>query len=246
MPIDIFGFSIGRKKDIGKTSLEPIPEFKKDPESFVAPETYDGTYTFETGGIFGQYASFQSSTKSEIQRINTYRSMSLYPEVDQAIEDIINESMVYSDTEDPVKLDLSRLKNSDVVKTKIQREFKNILKLLDFNKRCHDIFRRWYIDSKLYYHILIDKENPQEGIQEIRPIDPLKMKRVRKVVKDKTHSGINAEGRAAVPMVKNVEEYYTYTNTDKFIAYPEHQKEEYFILMLVIFLRIRQSSTLEN
>jgi len=215
MPIDIFGFTIGRKKDIGKTSLEPLPEFKKDPESFVAPETYDGTYTFETGGVFGQYADFSSSTKSETQRIQTYRSMSLYPEVDQAIEDIVNESIVYSDTEVPVRLDLSKLNNSDVVKSKIQREFRHILKLLDFNKRCHDIFRRWYIDSKLYYHILIDKGAPEDGIKELRPIDPIKMKRIRKVNKDKAPLPMTPEGKPAVPLIKNVEEYYTYTNTDK-------------------------------
>lgn len=216
MPIDIFGFTIGRTSDKGKTVLDPMKDLKKDPESFVAPETYDGTYTLETGGVFGEYANFNTSIKNENQRIQTYRSMSLYPEVDQAIEDIVNEAIVCGEIEPTVKLDLEKLSNSDIVKKKIQKEFKHIIKLLDFDKRSHDVFRRWYIDSKLYYHILINRETPQDGIQELRPIDPVKIKRFRKVNKKNTNIASNkSANRIDVPMVKNVEEYYIYTNNDK-------------------------------
>ena len=214
MAIDIFGFTIGRKKETGKTTLDPMKDLRKDPESFVAPETYDGTYTLETGGVFGEYANFSTSIKNENQRIQTYRSMSLYPEVDQAIEDIVNECVVYGENEPVVKLDLENLSNSDVVKNKIQREFKKIIKMLDFEKRSHDIFRRWYIDSKLYYHILIDRNSPQDGIKELRPIDPIKIKRMRKVNKKKTDISADGNRRVEIPMVQNVEEYFVYTNTD--------------------------------
>ena len=124
MAFKFFGFEIGRTKDYGAPLLEPSKEFEKSPESFVAPETYDGTYTFETGGVFGTYVdvggqNLSSQIKGENELIKTYRGMSLYPEVDMAIEDIVNESVVHGDSEDSVKLDLDKVNVSDVVKKNI-------------------------------------------------------------------------------------------------------------------------------
>ena len=136
MAIDIFGFTIGRKKDSGTTILDPLDlGIQNDPESFVAPETYDGTYTFEAGGVFGTSVDFAAQVKNENALIQQYRGMSLYPEVDQAIEDIVNESVVPGSDFHPARLDLDDLKVSEIIKSKMHKEFDNIIKLLDFNYR---------------------------------------------------------------------------------------------------------------
>ena len=221
MAFKFFGFEIGRNKDLGTPVIDPaISLTNKGSESFVPPETYDGTYTFETGGVFGTYVdvggqNLAAQMKGENELIGTYRGMSLYPEVDQAIEDIVNEAVVPGDDMETIKLDLDDVKVSDIVKKKIHLEFKKITKLLNFDKRAHDIFRRWYIDSKLYFHILIDNKNPDQGVAEIRPIDPLKIKRIRRVNKKSKKNFETTTGNVEIPLVANVEEYYLYTNTDK-------------------------------
>jgi len=203
MPIDFFGFQLGKKqKDSGKES--------ESVKSFVAPESYDGTYTVEAGGILGTYIDFAGSIKGENELINKYRGLALYPECDQAIQDIVNESIVMDNTKKCVGLNLNTINLSDNIKSKIQVEFDNILKLLDFKNKAQDTFRRWYVDSKLYYHILIDENDPSKGIQELRAINPTMIKKLRKVNKQQQTLGNNA-----VPMVKNVEEFFIYKNTDK-------------------------------
>ena len=203
MPIDFFGFQLGKKqKDSGKES--------ESVKSFVAPESYDGTYTVEAGGILGTYIDFAGSIKGENDLINKYRGLALYPECDQAIQDVVNESIVMDNAKKCVGLNLNTINLSDNIKNKIQVEFDNILKLLDFKNKAQDIFRRWYIDSKLYYHILIDENDPSKGIKELRAINPTMIKKLRKVNKQPQTLGNNA-----VPMVKNVEEFFIYKNTDK-------------------------------
>ena len=220
MAIDIFGFTIGRKKDIGKTILDPLDlGIQNDPESFVAPETYDGTYTFEAGGVFGTSVDFAGQVKNENALIQQYRGMSLYPEVDQAIEDIINESVVPGSDFHPVKLNLDELKVSKIIKNKIHKEFSNLVKLLDFNFRAHDIYRRWYIDSKLYYHIIIDDKHPEKGIVELRPIDPTKIKRIRNVKKKPKEGALSANPTSKLDIIEKVDEYFIYTNTDQNTLY---------------------------
>ena len=221
MAFKFFGFQIGRENDLGTPLIEPAVSLtNKGAESFVAPESYDGTYTFETGGVFGTYVdvggqNLAQQMKGENELIGTYRGMSLYPEVDQAIEDIVNEAVVPGDNMETIKLDLDQVKVSELVKKKIHGEFKKIQRLLNIDKRAHDIFRRWYIDSKLYFHILIDNKNPEKGILEVRPIDPLKIKRVRRVNKTSKKDFTTASGVIDIPLVSSVEEYYIYKNNDK-------------------------------
>jgi len=207
MPLDIFGFSIGRKKD-GSKEINPQQATKE--ASFVSPENYDGSYTLETGGVFGTLIDFAGGVRNENGLIRQFRQTAMYPEVDQAIEDIVNESVVMNDDRKPVKLNLETVELSDNIKVKIHNEYDNILRMLEFHNKGADIFRRWYVDSKLYYHLIIDKDNPQKGVTEIRSIDPTKIKKVRKVNKEqkRTASGI-------IPMVKSVEEFFVYTNMDK-------------------------------
>jgi hypothetical protein len=202
MPLDIFGFSIGKKK--------PQEQDKSTEKSFVAPDSYDGTYTLETGGVFGTMMDFAGSVRDENALIAQFRNMSLYPEVDQAIEDIVNDCIIMDNDRKPVKLDLERVELSENIKNKIYTEYDNILKMLNFHTHAYDIFRKWYVDSKLYYHILIDTENPQRGIKELRPINPLNIKKIQKVQKEQKHVGINK-----VPFVKKIEEFYVYTDTSK-------------------------------
>jgi len=208
MPIDFFGFQIGKKQ---KNSDNKQSESLK---SFVAPENYDGTFTVEAGGILGTYVDFAGSIRDENALINRYRGLALYPECDQAISDIVNESIVMDNSKKCVSLNMNTINLSDNIKNKIQSEFDNIIKLMDFKNKAQEIFRRWYVDSKLYYHIIIDDKDPSKGIQELRPINPSMIKKIRKVNKKQQTLGHNA-----VPMVTNVEEFFIYKNTDKDAIY---------------------------
>ena len=199
---ELFGFSIGKSQE---SEVEP-----KTQRSFVAPDEYDGTTTIEAGGIFGTFVDFAGHIRDENQLIQQYRGMALYPEVDQAISDIVSDSIVHSGYECPVSLNLDNLNVSDSIKTKIYDEFNEVTRLLEFGKKGTDIFRRWYIDSKLFYHIIIDEKNPSKGIQELRAIDPTKIKRLRKIERDMEKVGMNQ-----LPTIKKVEEFYVYTNQDK-------------------------------
>ena len=204
MPIDLFGFQFGRKQN----KVEPQEASKV--KSFVEPDSNDGTYTLQTGGVFGTLVDFNGSIRSENQLIQQYRNSAMFPEVDQAIEDIINESIVMDEDNKPIKLDIEEVDLSENIKNKIYKEYDGILRLLEFHKKGSDWFKRWYVDSKLYFHIIIDNDNPQKGIKELRAIDPIKIKKIRKVEKEQQHIGT---GR--VPFVKKVEEFFVYTNTDK-------------------------------
>ena len=177
MPIDLFGFTIGKKS----TSDEIEKNIRE--ESFVTPDEYDGAQSLQTGGFLGTYVDFTGGVQDENQFIQTYRSLSLYPEVDLAIEDIVNDSIIMGTDRKPIKLDLEQTQLSENMKNKIYAEYETILKMFDFSHRAYEIFRRWYIDGRLYFHLIIDKENPRAGIKEARPVDPTKIKKVRKVEK---------------------------------------------------------------
>jgi hypothetical protein len=185
---DYFGFSFGKKKS--SEEQEGVEAPKAQP-SFVSPDDYDGTYVIETGGIMSSYFDFGGSLMEENTLIQQYRSMSLYPEVDKAILDIVNDAVVFDDVNECVQMNLDNIISlSDNIKSKLQTEFKYIKKLLDFHNKGDDIFRRWYIDSKIYYHVIIDSNQPQKGIIELRGIDPTKIKKVRKVTKSNREQAV--------------------------------------------------------
>jgi hypothetical protein len=204
MEIEVFGFEFGKKNTTKQESAEKA--FK----SFAAPEVYDGTVTVEAGGFFGTALDYAATMRDENASVIQYRNMSIYPEVDNAIDEIVNASIVLGVDGKPVKIDLSTLPLSETIKNKIYKEFDRILHLMDFKGRSYEIFRRWYIDSKIVYNIVIDRDLPTEGIKEIIPVDPLKVKKVRKVKKETE----NVDGQN-VTIVKDIEEYYHYVNTDK-------------------------------
>lgn len=206
MELELFGFSIGKKK------AQPSAESR----DIVTPDSYDGSYVLETGGVFGTYVDFSGAVRDENQMIQQYRSMALYPEVDSVIEDVVNEAIVLDQDRKPIKLNLSHVDLSEPIKTKMYSEFNHVLKLLDFSNKAADIFRRWYIDSKVFYYKKVDKTDLRKGILELVPIDPIKIKKIRKIEKDRAY----ASGAGPFSPIKKIEEYYVYTDTDKDAAFP--------------------------
>ena len=172
---ELFGFKIERLKD-GQT----------DPrQNIVQPQAEDGTQVVPAGGFFASYGGFDVTARNELDLIRRYREVALHPECDLAIEDIVSEAIVSNENQQSVQLDLSKIGYSDSIKKKIRESFGEVLKLLNFDIKGHDIFRRWYVDGRVYYHKIIDKDSPRLGITELRYIDPRKIKKVREVRKQR-------------------------------------------------------------
>ena len=191
----LFGFSITRVKQ---------PQDPK--QSFTTPQAEDGTQTVAAGGYFGQYLDMEGTAKNEQELIRRYREIALHPECDMAIEDIVNEAIVANELKDAVKLNLENVEYSKEIRHKIEKEFVEVLRLMNFNTRGHDIFRRWYVDGRVYYHKIIDRESPVKGITELRYIDPRKIKKIREIRK-KRPDGATPYG---LTVVDEFEEYFIY------------------------------------
>ena len=164
----LFGFSIDRNQDKSPSIVSPVPQTNED-----------GVDNYVSSGFYGQYVDIEGVFKTEHDLIKRYREMALHPEADGAIEDVVNEAIVSDLYDSPVEIELSNVGVSEPLKRKIRDEFKYIKEILDFDRKSHEIFRNWYIDGRLYYLKVIDMA-PQEGIKELRYIDPLKMKYIRK------------------------------------------------------------------
>jgi len=199
----LFGFSIEDGEKNPKGVVSPIP-----------PQGENGVDYYIQGGFSSQVVDIEGIYKNEHELIKRYREMALHPEVDNAIEDVVNEAIVSDTNDSPVEIDLENLNASDAIKTIIRKEFKHIKDLLDFDTKSHEIFRNWYIDGRLYYNKVIDLENPQEGLQELRYIDPLKMRYVRKEKKKDERSdlfrqtNVHESQKVYFP---EIEEYFMYT-----------------------------------
>lgn len=190
--LTLFGYTLQKKK----------PEAPQ--QSFVVPQNDDGATTVNASGFFATYIDIDTVAKTENDLISRYRDASTYPDCDSAIEDIVNESVAAQDDEVVVKIKLDDVEGlSKSVKTRIEEEFDEMLTLLDFNSKAHDIFKRWYIDGRTYYHKIVDTKNPKAGIQELRYIDPRKIKKVRKIQKQR-------DPVTGVDMIKNIEEFFIY------------------------------------
>ena len=179
MAIKLFGFKIGKDE----------PE-QSQPQSFVPKAEDDGAVAISAGGVYGTYVDLEGQIRSDSELINKYREMAMQPECDLAIDDIVNEAIVYEEHRYPVSIVLDNLKQPESVKKKIRDEYDHVMKLLDFNNQGYDIFRRWYVDGRLYYHMIIDEKNPKAGLREIRYIDPRKIRKVREAVKKKDPTGV--------------------------------------------------------
>ena len=199
----LFGFSIEDQVNKSKGIVSPVPQNNEDGVDF-----------YLQSGFYGQYVDIEGVYKTEYDLIRRYREMSLHPECDKAIEDIVNEAIVSDLYDSPVEVELSNLNASDRLKKAIREEFRSIKEIMDFDKKCHEIFRNWYVDGRLFYLKVIDFDNPTEGIKEIRYIDPLKIKHVRKEKNKKDNTrrlgGNPLVSRESIEFPE-LEEYYIYT-----------------------------------
>ena len=192
MPIDLFGFTIGRKEN---------KNIKV--QTFADAEYEDGALTVASGGAYGTYVDTEGAIKSESELINRYRDMALQAEVENAIDDIVNEAIVTTKEKPVVRVNVDNLNVSDSIKDKIRAEFKSVSRLLDLQNLGHDLFRRWYTDGRIYYHVIIDEKKPKNGIYELRLLDPRKIKKVREKRKDRQPNGT---------VKTTVNEFYVYNN----------------------------------
>ena len=199
----LFGFSIDDAEKKSKSVVSPVPVNNED-----------GVDNYISSGFYGSYVDIEGQYRTEFDLIRRYREMSLHPEADGAIEDVVNEAIVSDLYDSPIEIELSNLNATDNLKKAIRQEFKYIKEILDFDKKSHEIFRNWYVDGRLYYHKVIDLKNPQEGIKELRYIDPMKMRFVRQEKKqDKNVIGPNIPGRDEQKngIAPEIEEYFVYT-----------------------------------
>ena len=199
MAIKLFGFTLGEKDIIQK----------EDPKqsSFALPTQAldDGAVTITQNAHYGTYVDLEGSVRNELELITRYREMSNHPECDMAITEIVDESITHDDDGKVVDIILDKLKQPETIKKKIREEFDNVLKMMNFSNMADDIFRRWYIDGRIYYHILVNEVNPKEGIQELRYIDPRKIRKVREIQKGK-------DPKTGADIVKSMAEYYIYND----------------------------------
>ena len=198
----LFGFSIEDSKKKSTSIVSPVPKNNED-----------GVDNYIASGFYGQYVDIEGAYKSEFDLIRRYREMALHPEADGAIEDVVNEAIVSDLYDSPVEVELSNLQVGEPIKAKIREEFTYIKELMDFDRKSHEIFRNWYVDGRLYYLKVIDMKKPQDGIQDLRYIDPLKIKFVRQEKKKPGSDPTIVLGGKQQEEVPNpeFEEYYVYT-----------------------------------
>ena len=198
----LFGFSIEETQKKSTSVISPVPKNNED-----------GVDNFISSGFYGQYVDIEGAYRSEYDLIRRYREMALHPEADGAIEDVVNEAIVSDLYDSPVEVELSNLNASNTLKKKIREEFRYIKELMDFDKKSHEIFRNWYVDGRVFYLKVIDTKNPADGIQDLRYIDPLKIKFIRQEKKKPGRNDPAIRLKSDQDIVPNpeFEEYYIYT-----------------------------------
>ena len=199
MAIKLFGFTLG-EKDI-------VQEQKPEQASFTLPTAAmdDGAVTITQNAYYGTYVDLEGAVRNELELITRYREMANHPELEMAIDDIVNEAITHDVTGRTVDIVLDKLKQPESIKKKIIEEFNNVLKLLNFNNLSDDLFKRWYIDGRIYYHVVVDESQPKQGIQELRYIDPRKIRKVREIKKDR-------DPKTGTQIIKSIAEYYVYND----------------------------------
>ena len=205
----LFGFSIEDTEQKSPSIVSPVP-----------PTNEDGVDNYIASGFYGQYVDIEGVYRNENDLIRRYREMAVHPECDGAIEDVVNEAIVSDLYDSPIEIELSNLNASDKLKQAIRKEFKYIKEILDFDRKSHEIFRNWYVDGRLYYLKVIDMKKPQEGIKELRYIDPLKMRYVRQEKKNNKNTtayvNLKANGGSDKLISPEIEEFFMYTPGAKY------------------------------
>jgi hypothetical protein len=207
----LFGFSIEDKPELPKSAISPVPENNED-----------GVDYYITSGFYGQYVDIEGVFRNEYDLIRRYREMALHPECDSAIENVVNEAIISDLNDSPIEIELSNLNASDGLKKIIREEFKYLKDLIDFDKKSHEIFRNWYVDGRLLYHKVIDLKKPEEGIKDIRSIDPLRVKFMR--VERKTGKEV---GKSLVPDTRDKDVFAEPEIDEYFIYYPDASIQKY-------------------
>ena len=210
----LFGFSIDDKDKKPASIVSPVPETNQD-----------GVDNYIASGFYGSYVDIEGVYRTESDLIKRYREMALHPECDGAIEDVVNEAIVSDLYDSPVEIELSNLNASDKLKKTIREEFKTIKEILDFDKKCHEIFRNWYVDGRLFYLKVIDQSNPQEGIKELRYIDPLKIKHIRQEKKKDKNPFTKTKEDSKV-ISPEIDEYFLYTPSTKYPIHAGSQQQK--------------------
>ena len=200
--MEIFGFEIKRKdaEELAPSFVAPIND-----DGAQVLEVGQGGYAIGGGMAQGTFVDMEGGIKSEQDLILRYRTMSLIPEVDMAIDDIVQEAISSNDLDAQVGINLDATKLSDSIKSKVRDEFSEVLRLLRFNQTSSEIFRKWYVDGRMYFHLLVDPKSPKKGVVGLRMVDPLQMKKVREVSKKKDKNGVE--------IVDKVKEFYTYNQS---------------------------------
>jgi len=198
MAIELFGFQIGRKED----DLPPTVQ------SFAPPPNTDGALNVTEGGAFGTTVDLDGAAKNEAALITRYREMSQQSECDKAIDDVCNEAIIFDETDGTVDVILDGVNQPTSIKKRIREEFNEVLDLLNFKNHGYDVFRNWYVDGRIYYHIMIDTKSPRDGIKELRYIDPRKIKKMRVEKKDKN----TAQAGNNQVSAKHYDEYFVYSS----------------------------------
>ena len=199
MAIKLFGFTLG-KQDIVQVQSPDQPSFTLPSEAMD-----DGAVTITSNPYYGTYVDLEGAVRNELELITRYREMANHPELEMAIDDIVNEAITHDVTGRTVNIVLDKLKQPETVKKKIIEEFETVLKMLNFGNLSDDLFKRWYIDGRIYYHVVVDESNPKEGIQELRYIDPRKIRKVRELVKGR-------DPKTGANIIQSIAEYYVYSD----------------------------------
>jgi len=197
--IKLFGFTLGRR-DVVQVQDPAQPSFALPTESMD-----DGAVTIVQNAHYGTYVDLEGSVRNEIELVSRYREMANHPELEMAIDDIVNEAITHNDEGRVVDIVLDKLKQPTAIKKKIAEEFDNVLKLLNFSNLADDLFKRWYIDGRIYYHVVVDEKNPKQGIQELRFVDPRKIRKVREIKK-------GTDPKTGALIITSIAEYYVYND----------------------------------
>ena len=199
MAIKLFGFTLGNK-DVVQLQNPEQPSFALPTEALD-----DGAVTITQNAYYGTYVDLEGAVRNELELITRYREMANHPELEMAIDDIVNEAITHDVTGRTVDIILDKLKQPETIKKRIVEEFENVLKMLNFGNLSDDLFKRWYIDGRIYYHVVIDESNPRNGIQELRYIDPRKIRKVREIKKMR-------DPKSGAQIIQSIAEYYVYND----------------------------------
>ena len=199
MAIKLFGFTLGKKDQAKEQPTEQA--------SFALPNEAmdDGAVTVQNNAYYGTYVDLEGSVRNELELITRYREMSNHPELDAAIDDIVNEAITHDLDGKSVDINVDNLKQPETIKKRIMEEFNNIKHMLNYGNLADDLFKRWYIDGRLYFHIVVNDKSPKEGIKELRYIDPRKIRKVREIKKDR-------DPKTGSMIIKSIGEYYVYND----------------------------------